>query len=328
MGDGGDWQCPECQSMNAVDFRACWKCHWRRYERSGASELLLPIALVGVMAFIAIGAFFAGQLLASPAITPIPAVAIQSASPRPTVPANSPAPTLPPVVTPQVTATPTPQPTAPEDFLRAQVPATLLGSCHRSKGDENATNSVASLTCPLDNGTVRGVAFHLYGTRDEMQAQYSKRLSGNGVDPASGSCLFGRPGDGSWGYLSEAAARGRLGCFIDDKNEPNVRSTDESSLVYIAIVGYPAELDAATKILFDNRETGINYRRALAGFTAEGSTGEERAQRIRIAQLQADQELAQLDVQRQAALAAIASQGISQLIRWWSSETGAYRRAL
>jgi hypothetical protein len=116
--------------------------------------------------------------------------------------------------------------------------------------------ATAAVDCRLNSDPV--ARFGAYGFRDARDAAltYFERMALSGVDPASGDCSAGTPGDAPWmpgdGATGTAADRvafggsdrwvvGRSGCFLDD-GTAHVRLTCGST--YIGIVGRSGDLAA------------------------------------------------------------------------------------
>lgn len=325
----GDWLCPSCGSTNAATFARCWKCGLPLLLDSGptAAGYLQWSAIVVALVLAGVGVgFIAAQSLAGPTASPIPAAAVlvTLAPPSPTSHPSAPIPTM--QATAQPTLAPTATPISGDDFIRAQIPAGFVDSCSVSKAAERPKNAIASLTCPLRTASVQIIAYHLFATKGDMDAVYVDRLTENGITLATGECQVGSPGDSGWTYVADAQLRGRLGCFVDGDGEPNLRWTMDDSLIYVGLVGVRVEMDDWTRYRFEDWERDLDYRQALAGFSAEGSTGEERAARREVAEREIADEREMLELQRQAVRESLDHRGIQQLVGWWSNQTGDFKQ--
>jgi len=183
---------------------------------------------------------------AAPSVAPSPNV-----SPNPTTtPDVSPRPSVaPPSVKPSPSPTPAPVFSAAEKRLVEALRADVRVGCAPRRSDL-PQDAVAGVECHLTTALVDRVG--IYSFKEEIASDaalqaYLVRLVDNGVNPRTGDCLKGVPGDSSWpsylpdededlGYRLE-----RSGCFLDENGMANVRLTCYDSL-YVGILGRTADL--------------------------------------------------------------------------------------
>jgi hypothetical protein len=111
-------------------------------------------------------------------------------------------------------------------------------------------DAVAGVECRVKTALVDRVG--IYSFKEEIESDaalqaYLVRLVDSGVNPRTGDCLSGVPGDSSWPrYLpDEDADLGyrpeRSGCFIDENGIANIRLTCYGSL-YVGVLGRTADI--------------------------------------------------------------------------------------
>jgi hypothetical protein len=179
-------------------------------------------------------------------VTPGPTPIVIYVTPAPTaLPTPSSAPTPAPTAPPPQAKTPKPKPTstpvsasrkAYEHLIEAHIPGSFSSQCE-PKRDSLPPNALAGIECTLNSGPVKLVGYYLFDSKTAMDAAYFNRLAEYGVAPGSGQCSQGVAGDGQWAYAGDFYAEGRLGCFVNENGNANLRWTHDEFSIYAGIVG-------------------------------------------------------------------------------------------
>jgi hypothetical protein len=173
-------------------------------------------------------------------------------APSPTAEPTQPvAPTQPPVVTPAPpTAAPTPIPMTPDELalVRAlRVNAQVRCEARRTGLPDGA---VAGVECRVNDGVVARVGAYRFADPEVELAHYLARLEQYGVEPNSGSCWDGTPGDTAWmpgdyEWPHYGLVDARDGCFLDENGIANVRVLCGG--MYVGVLGTNDDLRALVR---------------------------------------------------------------------------------
>ena len=179
-------------------------------------------------------------------VTPPPTPIVIYVTPAPTAlvvsPTSAPIPTVKPTRRP--TPKPTPKPTATpvsedqrayERLIAARIPEAFRDDCVSKL--HLPPNALAGLECEVRAPEVKLVGYYIFDTKTAMEAAYYNRLTEYGINAGSGYCADGIPGDNVWWYIGGYAGEGRLGCFVNENGNANLRWTVEDFLIYAGIVG-------------------------------------------------------------------------------------------
>jgi hypothetical protein len=108
-----------------------------------------------------------------------------------------------------------------------------VGGCGPREGDLPAL-AVAGVECHrLGSDLVDSVGFYLFNDRVGLLDAYYARLAQQDVEPDSGNCEAGQPGDRAW----SDDEFGRVGCFVNDQGFANLRWTLASGPIYVGVLG-------------------------------------------------------------------------------------------
>jgi hypothetical protein len=223
----------------------------REYERRRRWTPSHLMAIVLIIALLIAGVVLVYRLTERPSDAGPGGVA---AGPTPTASARAVAPTasaptqVPPAAAPPAAATQAPEATSPpvavfspdEELLVEGLREDARVDCspRRSELPERA---YAGIECRPSTGPAARVGVYAFNGGDDALRAYFDRLADYGVDPETGNCWEGIPGDGFWGgdtgvdnSLNEIY---RQGCFLDEDGQANVRFTGLAESVYVGIVG-------------------------------------------------------------------------------------------
>jgi hypothetical protein len=129
--------------------------------------------------------------------------------------------------------------TTDEQYLLQRVPATLESDCGRYKPGSTAPEpprDVAGVTCPVGRPDVASAMYFRFASSDAMQQWWRARIQDRGLQPDSGGCEGGRPGETSYDS-------GRLLCFVSSSTG-RLLWIDEGALIYGVVNGRTARLPA------------------------------------------------------------------------------------
>ena len=95
------------------------------------------------------------------------------------------------------------------------------------------TGALAAIDCRPASGAVAELHYAVFPDSDAARSSYDVILSKSGLEPDTGSCFLGQPGETN--FLTDDQAAGRVLCFIDDTagTVPRVVWVDER----LAILG-------------------------------------------------------------------------------------------
>ena len=185
----------------------------------------------------------------SPAVDPSPTL---RATPLP-VPTEDPAdePTVAPEPKPDPTKAPTqPKPSAPivwtdaeRDLLEElRVDAHVACAPRRADLPDGAT---AGVECRIGSSLVDRVGIYRFADQDSILPVYLDRLANYGVEPRTGACELGVPGDSAYGPGEDEGTplmTWRSGCFHDENGKANLRLICDTT--YVGVLGATDDIDA------------------------------------------------------------------------------------
>lgn len=227
--------------------------HANRFLRSSIPAALVVVALVAAC----------GSAPRSPASSdpPTSASPSQSERPSPSAPPSAP-PSVPPTAKPSDSPAPAPALNDAEKALIALLRPDARDGCRPRRADL-PSGATAGVECrPLSALGIRVGAYVFPSDQDAAKA-YFARLAANGVDPRSGDCSNGVPGDNAWtpgddeGEVDADDPYGvvwdgipyvvsRDGCFLDEAGQANARAVCGGGL-YLGVVAATADV----KLVYD-----------------------------------------------------------------------------
>ena len=129
----------------------------------------------------------------------------------------------------------------------------VRGRCAPRRDGLPAT-AVAGVTCLVRTGDVDEVGAYLFARAEDLQATYLDRMAEAGIKRGSGSC----PGSaGEMAYVPEAPGTigpYRIGCFLNEFGNANLRLTVPDSLVYIGVLGSGRDIRAIWSWAWDGNQ--------------------------------------------------------------------------
>jgi hypothetical protein len=144
-------------------------------------------------------------------------------------------------------------PSAPAGFTEGQ--AQLFGSLRgdaqvdcRPRTNDLPAKATDGVECATDSDLVERLGVYRFATPEDALAAYVARLASYNVSLRSGNCFGGTAGDSAWtpgdGPTEGGNLPWRIGCFIDENGNANIRLTCGSSPTgdpgpgrYIGILG-------------------------------------------------------------------------------------------
>jgi serine/threonine protein kinase len=113
---------------------------------------------------------------------------------------------------------------APPDTADVCIPYRLA-----AKGETVVEGSVGAIDCLVDNALVEDVGYYEFPTQVLLDAWWRDRITRQKIEPDSGGCVDGTPGETAW-------AHGRIACYRSG-GAARIRWTDDRRLVYGALNG-------------------------------------------------------------------------------------------
>ena len=114
-----------------------------------------------------------------------------------------------------------------------------VGGCGPPEGDLPVL-ALAGVECHLGSDLADSVGFYLFNDRNDPLQPYYERLAEQDIEPDSGNCDAGQPGDRAW----SDDEMDRVGCFVNDQGFANVRWTLASGPIYIGVLGNDDDIGA------------------------------------------------------------------------------------
>ena len=228
----------------------------REYERRSRWTPWHVLAILLILGVLVAGVVLVYRLTERPGDSRPGDVA---AGPTPTASAPAVAPTasalnqVPPAAAPPAAAPPTAAAQAPEatpapvtvfspeeEHLVAGVRDDARVNCSPRR-TELPEGALAGIECRPTTGPAARVGVYAFDGSDDALRAYFDRLASYGVEPETGNCWEGIPGDGFWGG-DTGVDNGqneiyRQGCFLDEDGHANLRFTGLAESVYVGIVG-------------------------------------------------------------------------------------------
>jgi hypothetical protein len=119
------------------------------------------------------------------------------------------------------------------------VPAAFAADCRRARprpSDADTPANVAGITCPIDSPDVAEAQYFRFASSDAMRQFWQGRIRDRGLQPDSGGCTGGRPGESSYDG-------GRVLCFVSSSTG-RLGWIDDGALTYGLVNGRTARLPA------------------------------------------------------------------------------------
>lgn len=202
----------------------------------------------------------------APSARPSSSAALVSPSARPSdTPPPSVAPTAVPSATSSPPATPIPFPVLDpeEEAVASWLRDDVRVDC-RPRREDLPDDALLGAECFPRDELVARVGIYMFATEEDAVLAYLGRMSAAGVEPDTGGCLRGLPGDTQWSGRdpedrdtgpnpgSILAEDGRFlsayrsGCFHDEDGAANFRTTCGDG-VYIGVLGRTRDIGALTE---------------------------------------------------------------------------------
>ena len=186
--------------------------------------------------------------------SPVP-TALPSAPPA--SPAETPSPT--PAGSPSPTPAGSPSPMTPgEAALVAELRLEAAVNCTPRRTDL-PEGALYGVECRPDDALVTRVGIYRFSSPNEAAHAYMTRMAAYGVDVNAGGCGLDVPGDEPWtagdhegspddpgvfNWENSVLSPNRIGCFLDENGNANVRAT--CGLAYVGVLGAAPDLSALT----------------------------------------------------------------------------------